>query len=273
MSVLVRTPVPVRARAVRGGRWTRISARSSGVSTYLVEGRGNYYVKAAPRWERDDPRFDPVSEAERTVWLVRQGFPAPEVVEVGEESDAMWLVTSAIAGRSAAAPWPAAERRRALDAVADCVRALHALPAADCPFDRRLAVTLRDARRAIASGTVDFDDLDASRRGWTAERLLGELEATLPPPEDDVVVCHGDLCLDNVVIQPGTLDVAGLLDAGRLGVANRWLDLAIAMRNIGEDCAAYGYGPRDADTFLRRYGLDAPDAQRLAYYRLLDDFA
>ena len=36
------------------------------------------------------------------------------------------------------------------------------------------------------------------------------------------------------MIDPETLTVAGLLDAGRLGIADRWLDLAIAVRDIGE---------------------------------------
>jgi len=41
----------------------------------------------------------------------------------------------------------------------------------------------------------------------------------------DLAVCHGDFCLPNVVLDPETLVVTGILDVGRLGIADRHLDL------------------------------------------------
>ncbi len=85
------------------------------------------------------------------------------------------------------------------------------------------------------------------------------------------MVCHGDLCVPNVILDPDTCRVSGLLDTGRLGVADRWLDLAIATRSLAGGPNPQ-YGPAAADRYLARYGID-PDPGRIAFYRLLDEFA
>ena len=75
------------------------------------------------------------------------------------------------------------------------------------------------------------------------------------------MVCHGDPCLDNILIDPETLTVQGILDAGRLGRADRWLDLAIVLRDLGGSSSA----------FAAAYGL-VPDPAKERFYRLLDEF-
>lgn len=267
-----RPPVPVVSRAVRAGSWTLVASRSYGTTVYRVDGPNSYYVKSGPRRERDDLRFHPPGEAERLIWLGRLGFPVPDVVEVGEDADTMWLVTTAIEGRLAAERWKPAEEPTVVDMVADLARALHSLPAEDCPFDRSLTVSLSWARVATREGMVDTDDLDERHRGWTAEQLLAELDTTPVPGEEVLVVCHGDLCLDNVLVKPGTMTLAGICDVGRLGIADRWLDLSVVLRNLTEECEGWHHHARHADNFLRRYGLSRIDERKRHYYRLLDEF-
>ncbi|MFJ8228475.1 APH(3') family aminoglycoside O-phosphotransferase [Streptomyces sp. NPDC094448] len=253
-----------------GGDLVEVAVRSDGTAVHRVDRRGaaSYFVKTTPLRDENDLRFHPPSEAERLVWLGGQGFPVPEVIDVGADGDTMWLVTTAVEGRPAA-DWPdPAERPAVLGAVADFTRALHALPVEECPFDRGLGISLRWARTAARTGRIDLDDLDEDHSGWSEQRLLDELEAAEPPPEDEQVVCHGDLCLDNVLINPTTLAVSGVLDVGRLGRADRWVDLAIALRDIDEERPGGG----DAGAFVRRYGLTGVDERRFRYYRLLDEF-
>ena len=218
--------------------WEEVSGGRSGVR---VTRRDGVYRK-----ESADPRVDLVGEGERLRWLRRRGIPAAEVLECRPGL----LVTAAVPGR------PAGDPARVAGALADLTRQLHAVPVTVCPFDRRLAVTVPEALAA----EPDLDDLDEERRGWTRERLVAELLATRPADED-LVVCHGDLTLDNVLFDPDTCRVTGVLDAGRLGVADRWVDLAIATRSLGSA----------ASRFLARYGV-AVDPAKLAFYRLLDEF-
>jgi kanamycin kinase len=73
-----------------------------------------------------------------------------------------------------------------------------------------------------------------------------------------------------VVFDPATCEVSGVIDAGRLGVADRWCDLAIATRSLTDERNA-AYGPWAAARYLERYGI-APDPAKTAFYRLLDEF-
>jgi len=251
------------------GRWRTVAARSYGTNVYRVEGRHTFYVKTAPPRSAEDRRFHPATEADRLEWLGGQGFPVPEVVEVGGDERLTWLITTALPGVPATAEWTAEQQRSVLGTVAGLARALHALPLADCPFDQSLRVSLPWARQAVAHGLVDLDDLDAAHMNWSAERLLSKLEAT-PAPVEDLAVCHGDLCLDNVLVDPDTLALTGVLDAGRLGRADRWRDLAIVLRNFDGEYPPW-HRAEHLEGFLRLYGV-AVDDERLRYYQLLDEF-
>ena len=119
---------------------------------------------------------------------------------------------------------------------------------------------------AALAADVDLDDLDDERTGWTRDQLVARLLETRPADED-LAVCHGDLCLPNVLLDPETYEVTGLIDAGRLGVADRWADLALATRSMAYELNP----PYDAGRFLARYGIE-PDPAKTAFYRLLDEF-
>jgi kanamycin kinase len=211
------------------------------------------------RKEGDPAEID--AEADRLIWLTAQGIPCPEVVERGPGL----LVTTTVPGRSAAEPWPAHLRGRMTDAFADLLRALHAIPVAACPFDRSLEATVPAAVRAAELGQVDLDDLDDERHGWSADRLVQELHCTRPPAEDPVVG-HGDPCLPNVLFDDDGRPT-GVVDVGRVGIADRYNDLAIATRSLTDNWHIE-YGSR----LLRRYGIERPDLPRIAFYRLLDEF-
>lgn len=234
---------------------------------WRLEGRPEYYVKIAEPSAHPDSGFDVVAETERLRWLAGRGLPVPEVVDAG----ATWLVTTAVPGRPASAGWARERRPGVVDALADVTRTLHRLPVADCPFDRSLAVTMPHARQAAENGLIDLADLDEERQGWSAERLLSTVEATRPAVEE-VVVAHGDLCLPNVLLDPDTLRITGLIDLGRLGVADRYADLALATRSLRADDLNPQFGPEYADRLLARYGESPVDQERLEFYRLLDEF-
>jgi aminoglycoside phosphotransferase len=197
----------------------------------------------------------------RLGWLAGHGIPCPAVVA----HEPGILVTTTLPGRSGAEVWPADQRPGLADAFADLLRAVHSLPAADCPFDRSLGLTIPAAEAAVGAGHVDLDDLDPGRQGWTAERLLARLHTTRPATEE-LVVCHGDPTLANVFCDDHG-HLTGVIDVGRLGVADRYLDLAIASRSLTSRWHQ-AYGSR----LLRRYGLDRVDLGKIQFYRLLDEF-
>lgn len=234
----------------------RVLRRSDGVA----------YAKLSPDIEQLR------GERERTRWLGNAGLPAARVLDWVADDHGAVLVTSAVPGVPAC-DVPAHSVPRVGSAIADILRALHSLAVGTCPFDRRLRVTVPLAARSVAERT----NFQPNQRPWPEyERLLAELLASRSSAEameaGDLVVCHGDACLPNVVLDPDTWAVTGLVDLGRLGVADRYLDLALVTRSIASATMNRQYGPQDAAALLQAYGLVDPDAGRIDFYRLLDEF-
>jgi len=195
----------------------------------------------------DEPRFikwNPLGsgesladEAERLRWLGGR-HPAPIVLDYAASDDAELLVTRALPGRSAVDAFWQARPSDAVQAIARGLRALHALPTGDCPFEWDVATRILTA--ADSDAVADLPD---------------------PPPIDRLVVCHGDSCAPNTL-----LDETGFVanvDFGRLGLADRWADLAVATMSLG-----WNYENYDEALFWAEYGVE-PDAARIDYYRRL----
>jgi len=85
-----------------------------------------------------------------------------------------------------------------------------------------------------------------------------------PPPIDKLVVCHGDACAPNTLLDDDGRWSAHV-DLGALGIADRWADLAVTTWST-----IWNYGPGWEDALLDAYGIE-PDARRMRYYRLLWD--
>ena len=76
------------------------------------------------------------------------------------------------------------------------------------------------------------------------------------------MVCHGDACCPNTLLDESGRAVAQV-DLGRLGVADRWADLAVAAMST-----EWNFGPGLDDEVYAGYGI-AADPVRIAYYRRL----
>lgn len=195
------------------------------------------FIKYGPRNLETSMR----GEAARLRWAASY-TPVPTVVEHGEDERHEWLVTTALDGDSAVAPRWVAHPAVAVRAVGEGLRALHdVLPVASCPFEWDVA-----GRIANAAG-----------RGIRVPDALRE-----PPPNDVLVVCHGDACCPNTLVGADGR-WAGHVDFDALGVADRWADIAVASMST-----EWNYGPGWADTLIAAYGV-APDRERLGYYRNL----
>jgi kanamycin kinase len=223
---------PVRAVWVNGegGVTFRVGSDSSGVE----------FIKMA---DMRNVTADFTDEARRLRWAARY-IAVPEVLGLGldqtPDGDWAWLRTAGLPGLSAAHPRWLASPQAAVRAIGAGLRVLHnRLPVRSCPFDWSAASRL--------------SAMTSARRA-----RLGE-----PPPVDRLVVCHGDACAPNTVIDDEGL-CCGHVDCGSLGVADRWADLAVATLSLG-----WNYPGRVWDAeFFAAYGIE-PDPVRIDYYRRL----
>ena len=258
MNPLPPFPHAWRAR-LADAHWQRQTIGESGADVFRIEAADGelLFLKSEPV----APLAELPGEIARLEWLARQDLPAPAVLDQALEHDRHWLLMSGVPGRDlASGPFRPAE---IVVHMADALRLLHRVPVATCPFDHRLAHRIEDAHARAVAGLVDESDFDDERAGWTALDLFERLRATRPASED-LVVTHGDACLPNLM---ATADgFTGFIDCGRVGVADRWQDLALAARSIG-----FNLGEGWTAPFFERYGI-APDAERIAFYCLLDEF-
>ncbi len=144
----------------------------------------------------------------------------PRVLGAGDG----WLHTAGLPGRSAVDPRWVAEPRTAARAIGTGLRLLHdRLPVERCPFGAPV---------------------------WVTES----------PPVDRLVVCHGDACAPNTLIDDAGR-CCGHVDLGDLGVADHWADLAVATLSL-----SWNYAGDWEGELLDAYGID-PDPRLLAFYR------
>lgn len=255
-------------RCPAGQSWDPVLVGESG-ATVFRRSDGVVFAKCAGRPGSGDLR----DERDRVSWLSASGVPCAEVVDWCERDDGACLVTTALNG-ILACNVPSGAVPAVLDSLAHVLGRLHSLPTEGCPFDRRLSVTLPLVEDVVRRRAVNVNNLEPAWRAIPPNDLLAGLRSQLDRATrleaTDLVVCHGDACLPNFLIDPETLDCVGLVDLGRLGVADRYLDLSLVTANVGSPGMFPQFTAAGADRLLRAYGLNNPDRDRLRFYQVLD---
>ncbi len=238
-------PVSIPASSIEVPGRVIVLADGAGITPVWRNGIGGLTFRTDDgryiKWGPHDLEANMRDEAERMRWA-RRWIAVPDVLDQGQDADHEWLVTAALPGRSAVDPRWSDDPDTAVRAVGEALRALHdALPVDDCPWtwdpESRIA-------NAAERGTVVADDL------------------LVAPPVDRLVVCHGDACMPNTLLDDAGRPLAHV-DLAALGVADRWADIAVASMST-----VWNFGPGWEDTLIEAYGV-APDQSRLEYYRRL----
>jgi kanamycin kinase len=249
------------------GGWAQELAWESGPAarTWRLTGPGGQtrYLKTRPAGA--EPPLQ--AEADRLRWAMTSGLPVPPVLASGTAGPSDWLLTEGIEGTAAVSADLRAEPGRLVGLLAAGLRRFHETPATDCPFRFDPDQAIAEAVRRVRAGLVRPADLHSEHSPLLGEPPLGEPALTelarLRPAGADLVVCHGDYCLPNVMISAGR--VSGYLDLGGLAVADRWYDLAVATWSV-----TWNLGPGWEDEFLAGYGVSRDD-RAIAFYRLCYD--
>ena len=146
----------------------------------------------------------------------------------------------------------------------------------DCPCSvSRLSTRLKAAEYNVAHGLVDVENTEPETFGKDGFKDPGELLEWLKnhrPPED-IVLTHGDYCLPNIFAEGDR--ISGFIDLGKAGPADRWQDIAIAIRSLSHNFDGRYFDGKPLFDFNPQMFLDAlgveMNEEKYRYYYLLDE--
>lgn len=151
-----------------------------------------------------------------------------------------------------------------LDVFVSIFHELWSMKVTDTMIHQTLDVRLKQAEAHVMQGLVDMTTWDMAihkRRFSSPMDLLNYLKRH--HPQEDFVFSHGDLTCENIIIDHHHV---GLIDLGRMGIADRYQDLALAYRSI-----LYETGDiHMARQLFDRLNIEL-DETKLDYYLLLDE--
>jgi aminoglycoside 3'-phosphotransferase II len=208
-------------------------------------------------------RREIAEEFERLRWA-RGRLPVPQALAYTETDDAAFLLMTAVPGTNTTDDSYRADVPAMVRELARGLRLIHATPAGDCPFDHRLAAQIAGARARLEAGMVRAEDFDHFHQGRDPHDLFAELLERAAAEQEDVVLTHGDACLPNVLLEQGRL--SGFCDMGRLGLSDRYRDLALTARSL-----TFNWGGEYVPLLFEAYGV-APDQRKIELYMLVDEF-
>ena len=163
-----------------------------------------------------------------------------------------------------------------IDIAAKGLKKLWETDVSDCPCSvSRLSNRLKAAEYNVAHDLVDIENTEPEtfvKGGFkNPAELLDWLKNNRPP--EDIVLTHGDYCLPNIFAKGDR--ISGFIDLGKAGPADRWQDIAIAVRSLDHNFDGRYFNGKPIFDFKPQMLLDAlgveMNAKKYRYYYLLDE--
>lgn len=225
------------------------------------------------------------NEVEIISWVKKQNscvshfndpfLPFPKIIKYIEENNISYTLQSRIHGKMLCDDEYLSYPETLINMAAAALKSLWAVDVKDCPV---LTVSPLKQRlkyaRYLVENHLEETDVEPETYGPNGfknpQELLEWLEAN--HPEEDIVMTHGDFCLPNIFANGNKL--AGFIDLGKAGPADRWQDIAIAIRSIHHNLNGTYGGKKimdfTPDMLLDKLGIPM-DEKKYKYYLLLDE--
>lgn len=196
-------------------------------------------------------------EAEVMNWCADK-LNVPKVIEYGEKNENEFLIMTEIQGEHIDELAKTPELY--VSYLAKAILTLQQVDISDCPFSSDLDFRLKELDFLLQNNLAD---VDVSHWEETTEFINPkELYQWLVDnkPEEELVFTHGDIGA-NMLIKNGEIY---FYDLARMGKADKWMDIAFAIRDIRDYCPDY------EELFFEKLGVK-PDYKKIDYYILLDE--
>lgn len=206
-------------------------------------------------------------------WL-EQSEKLPHVLAYEQQEQQSYLLMSKMQGELSCDKQYMTRPEVLFRIVTEGMKWLWSVDISDCPCNNTLAHKLKQAEFQVTHGLVDLENTEPetfSENGFAnPEALLQWLYEN--QPKEELVLSHGDYCLPNIFAKEDAF--CGFVDVGRMGIADKWQDIALCYRSLAHNFAGkyngISYGTFDASLFFEMLGVE-PDWKKIRYYILLDE--
>lgn len=252
-----------------------------------IVGDGNYVVNDVgmsesevlifPKYVLKIQQHTPETDNERNMaaWL-GDSIPLPKISEYCVHRNTAYTLMSRVKGQMLCDEEYLNNPDKLIELVAAGLKILWSVDISKCPYTfSRLDNRLKEAVFNVENNLVDLDNVEPETFGDNGfsgpEELIGWLEQNRP--KEDLVLTHGDFCLPNIFTDGSR--ITGFIDLGKMGPADRWQDIAVAIRSLehnfsGKYSDGITYFDFKPQMLLDKLGIDM-DGTKNRYYRLLDE--
>jgi aminoglycoside phosphotransferase len=196
-------------------------------------------------------------------WLEGK-LPVPEVIFYEQFNAYELLCMTELRGQTLEKYIGITDEKALVISYATALKLLHALPVDTGALVRDLDERMTIAAYNLENNLVDTGELEPENQEYPLRELFIKL-LNARPTDFELVFTHGDYCLDNIVYDNGILK--GFIDIGNGGIADRYQDIALAVRSIKDV-----FGNKPVNLFYEVYGLKEVNQEKLDFYTLLDEF-
>jgi aminoglycoside phosphotransferase len=221
----------------------------------FTTGDGNYILKAQ--------RQSLKNEYLNYMWLQNK-MPVPQVIFFSNEGELDLLCMTELPGQPLEFYINKMESDVIVCRYANALKLLHSVRPDNKSFVQNLDCRLYQAKLNLKNDLVHASQFQIENQAYKPCELYEKM-LSIKPTHFELVFTHGDYCFDNVMFDNKTL--SGFIDLGNGGVADKYQDLALAVRSIEESL--------DSDMinlFYKSYGINQIDRIKLEFYTLLDEF-
>jgi aminoglycoside phosphotransferase len=250
------------------------------LTEYLESYFGNYLITPASAGETDAQLFNIKFESNFSYFLKYQKsslkndylnytwlqgkVPVPQVLFYEQFNNYEAICMTALKGYPLSNYIGKVEDTEIVRRYAKALKQLHSLVIDKDALHQDLTSRVLQARYNIENDLVDTSYLQPENQGISFDKLFKNLMAIQPTTHEQVFT-HGDYCFDNLIFDMEKF--SGFIDLDKGGVADKYQDIALAVRSIRDDL-----DESLVDLFFVEYGLSEIDHRKITFYTLLDEF-
>lgn len=213
------------------------------------------------------------NEYEIMCWLDGK-LPVPHPIAYEQMNDKNYLLMTRISGEMACSEKYMCNPELLTELLADALKALWQIDIKNCPCNWNLRRKLELVRYRIDHGLIDMEHVEPDTFGKNGFASQEELYGWLMEhrPKEELTLSHGDFCLPNIFFEGQRL--AGFIDLGRMGLADKWQDIALCYRSLLHNYDGTYNGKKyegfEPGMLFEKLGIE-PDWEKIRYYLLLDE--